>query len=62
MVMWALREDVVKRAKSLASNLAQELDSAGLNMTRLQIIHGQGPQEPMPYAPPATGSLLDVQT
>jgi hypothetical protein len=62
MVMWAEREDVVSRAKALASNLEQELDSAGLNMTRLQIIHGQGPKEPMPYAPPGMGSLLDVQT
>ena len=62
MVMWAEREDVVARAKALASNLEQELDSAGLNMTRLQIIHGQGPQDPMPYAPPGMGSLLDVQT
>jgi hypothetical protein len=62
MVMWAEREDVAARAKALASNLEQELDSAGLNMTRLQIIHGQGPQDPMPYAPPGTGSLLDVQT
>jgi hypothetical protein len=61
MVMWAEREDVVTRAKALASNLEQELDSAGLNMTRLQIIHGQGPREPLPYAPPGTGSLLDVQ-
>jgi len=62
MVMWAEREDVVARAKALAINLEQELDSAGLNMTRLQIIHGQGPKEPTPYAPPGTGSLLDVQT
>ncbi len=62
MVMWALREDVVQRAQAMATNLAQELDSAGLHMTRLQIIHGQGPQTPMPYAPPAMGSLLDVQT
>lgn len=62
MVMWAEREDVVARAKALASNLEQELDSAGLNMTRLQIIHGQGPKEATPYAPPSMGSLLDVQT
>jgi len=62
MVMWAEREDVVVRAKALASNLEQELDSAGLNMTRLQIIHGQGPKEPEPYAAPGAGSLLDVQT
>lgn len=62
MVMWALREDVVQRAKSLAVNLEQELDSAGLHMTRLQIVHGAGPAEPVPYAPPQTGSLLDVHT
>jgi hypothetical protein len=62
MVMWAEREEVVVRAKALASNLQQELDSAGLNMTRLQIIHGQGPQDPTPSAPPDMGSLLDVQT
>lgn len=62
MVMWALREDVVQRAKSMAFNLEQELDSAGLHMTRLQIIHGAGPTMPLPYAPPQTGSLLDVHT
>jgi hypothetical protein len=62
MVMWALREDVVNRARDLTPNLAEELDSAGLNMTRLQIIHGPGPSEPMPWNPPETGSLLDVQT
>lgn len=62
MVMWAEREDVAQRAQAMATNLEQELDSAGLHMTRLQIIHGQGPQAPMPYAPPDAGSLLDVQT
>ncbi|MEY4977049.1 MAG: hypothetical protein RIQ97_2244 [Pseudomonadota bacterium] len=62
MVMWALREDVVERARALAHQLEQELDSAGLNMTRLQIIHGEGPSGPQPYAPPAMGSLLDVHT
>lgn len=62
MVMWAEREDVVSRAQALASNLEQELDSAGLHMTRLQIIHGQGPQAPTPFATPEMGSLLDVQT
>lgn len=62
MVMWALREDVVERARALAHNLEQELDSAGLQMTRLQIIHGEGPSGPQAYAPPAMGSLLDVHT
>ncbi|MDP4614126.1 MAG: hypothetical protein NWS97_10090 [Limnohabitans sp.] len=62
MVMWALREDVVKRARDMTPNLAEELDSAGLNMTRLLVIHGPGPSEPLPWNPPETGSLLDVQT
>lgn len=62
MVMWAEREDVAARAKALARNLEQELDSAGLNMTRLHIIHGQGPKDPQAFATPGAGSLLDVQT
>jgi hypothetical protein len=62
MVMWALREDVVHRARDMSSNLAEELDSAGLYMTRLQVIHGPGPAEPLPWNPPETGSMLDVQT
>ncbi len=62
MVMWALREDVVQRARELTPNLQEELDSAGLNMTRLLIIHGQGPTEPVKWNPPATGSLLDIKT
>jgi hypothetical protein len=62
MVMWALREDVVQRAKELSPNLEEELDSAGLRMTRLLVIHGPGPAEPVPWSPPETGSLLDVQT
>jgi hypothetical protein len=62
MVMWALREDVVHRARELAPNLQEELDSSGLNMTRLMVIHGPGPTEPVTWNPPATGSLLDIKT
>lgn len=62
MVMWALREDVVQRARDMSINLKDELDSAGLHMTQFQVIHGSGPTEPMPWNPPETGSLLDVQT
>ncbi len=62
MVMWALREDVVAKAQSQAASLADELDSAGLNMTRLQVVHGPGPREPMLWGPPETGSMVDVQT
>lgn len=62
MVMWAMREDVVHRARELTPNLQEELDSAGLNMTRLMVIHGPGPTEPVSWNPPATGSLLDIKT
>ena len=62
MVMWALREDVVHRARELTPNLQEELGCAGLNMTRLQVIHGPGPAEPLTWKPPKTGSLLDIKT
>jgi hypothetical protein len=62
MIMWALREDIVKRAKDMTVNLANELDSAGLNMTRLLVVHGPGPSEPIPWQAPQQGSLIDVQT
>jgi hypothetical protein len=62
MIMWALREDVVKRAKEQTVNLEHELDSAGLNMTRLLIVHGPGPTEPIPWQAPQQGSLIDIQT
>ena len=62
MIMWALREDVVKRAKEQTVNLEHELDSAGLHMTRLLIVHGPGPTEPIPWQAPQQGSLIDIQT
>lgn len=62
MIMWALREDVVKRARDMAVNLENELDSAGLNMTRLLVVHGAGPAEPIPWQAPQQGSLIDIQT
>lgn len=62
MVMWALREDVVQRARELTPNLQEELGCAGLNMTRLLVIHGPGPAEPVTWKPPKTGSLLDIKT
>lgn len=62
MIMWALREDIVKRAKEMTVNLEKELDSAGLHMTRLLVVHGPGPAEPIPWQAPQQGSLIDVQT
>lgn len=62
MIMWALREDVVQRAKDMTVNLENELDSAGLRMTRLLVVHGAGPAEPIPWQAPQQGSLIDIQT
>jgi flagellar biosynthesis protein len=41
----------------MATNLEQELDSAGLNMTRLQIIHGQGTESAHALCAPGHGQL-----
>ena len=62
MVMWALRKDVVERAKQQAPELAAELENAGLHMTRLQIVHGQGPDDTSHWTPPEHGSMVDVHT
>ena len=62
LVMWALREDVVRQAQTRTPLLAEELDGAGLRMTRLLVVHGPGPTEPMEWSPPETGSLVDVQS
>jgi hypothetical protein len=62
MVMWAVREDIANRAQAQASQLAQELESAGLRMTRLQVIHGAAPQDLASWVPPDTGSMVDVRT
>lgn len=62
MVMWALREDIAERAKAQTPGLAEELESAGLRMTRLQVIHGAAPQDLASWVPPDTGSMVDVRT
>lgn len=62
MVMWALREDIAIRARAQTPHLAEELESAGLRMTRLQVIHGPAPQDLASWVPPATGSMVDVRT
>ena len=62
MVMWALRKDVVERAQQQAPALAAELEDAGLRMKRLQIVHGQGPDDTSHWTPPEHGSMVDVHT
>jgi len=63
LVMWADRQDVARQAQARSASLAEELDSAGLRLGQLQIIHGRRPQstEP-PWSPPAHGSMVDVAT
>ena len=63
LVMWADREDVARRAQARSASLAEELDSAGLRMTRLQVIHGRRPDSTdEPWRPPDSGSVVDVAT
>jgi hypothetical protein len=62
MVMWAARQDIAQRAQAQASHLSEELESAGLRMTRLQVIHGSAPQDLASWVPPDTGSMVDVRT
>jgi len=63
LVMWAEREDVARRAQNRSASLAEELDSAGLRMTRLQVIHGRRPDSAdQPHPTPGSGSVVDVAT
>lgn len=62
MIMWALREDVVQRAREQTANLGSELEGAGLRLTRLQVVHGSGPRDLLPWAPPESGRMVDVRT
>jgi hypothetical protein len=58
MVMWAVREDVARRAQQGRTDLVLALDEMGLQMTRLQVIHGARTPE-TPPVPPQSGSLVD---
>jgi hypothetical protein len=62
MVMWVMREDIAVKAQAQSAALAEELEGAGLRMTRLQIVHGSAPQDLANWVPPDTGSMVDVRT
>ncbi len=63
LVMWVDRADVAQRAQARSASLAEELDSAGLRMTRLQVIHGRRPDSTNePWQAPGSGSVVDVAT
>lgn len=63
LVMWADREDVARKAQARSASLADELDSAGLVLGRLQIIHGRRPaRTDSGWQAPDSGSVVDVST
>ena len=63
LVMWADRADVAQKAQARSASLADELDSAGLQMGQLQIIHGRRPDSTeAPWHAPHSGSVVDVAT
>lgn len=63
LVMWADRQAVAQLAQARSASLAEELDSAGLRLGQLQIIHGRRPVSTQAdWRPPASGSLVDVAT
>lgn len=63
LVMWADRQDIAQQAQARSASLAEELDSVGLQLGQLQIIHGRRPQSAEPeWSPPASGSMVDVAT
>jgi len=63
LVMWADRADVAQKAQARSASLADELDSAGLLLGQLQIIHGRRPDSTeAPWRPPHSGSVVDVAT
>lgn len=59
LVMWAQRQDIAAAAQAQAAGLQQALEGAGLQMTRLQIIHGPRPADADAWQPPASGSIVD---
>lgn len=59
LVMWAQRPDIASAAQRAAPGLQQALQEAGLQMIRLQIVHGPRPADSEAWQPPQSGSLVD---
>jgi len=58
--MWAIEADVVRQARSRATELGQQLLDAGLSMQSFQIVHGPRPAEPAEWRPSGRGMVVDV--
>ena len=65
MMMWTTSEELAGQARAQSAVLARELDSLGLTMTSLQVIHGRRPEDtdrPPPADAAELGQLLDLRT
>lgn len=62
LVMWARREQTALAAQSRSGQLASTLRDAGLEVTRLQVIHGIRESEATPWVAPEAGSMVDIKT
>lgn len=61
LVMWAEREPVADDARSKAASLQEWLESSGLQVTGLQVIHGVRPALSQAQGPDEPGQLLDIK-
>lgn len=59
LMMWALKESVVRLARRHADALGQRLSAAGLTMDSFRIFHAPRPSLPDSWTPP--GAVLDVR-
>lgn len=58
LMMWAMKESVVRLAKRHSNALSERLSLAGLTMDSFNIFHSARPSLPDSWAPP--GAMLDV--
>jgi hypothetical protein len=61
MIMWAVQENVVERARSASDELRDAMDDAGLALVSLQVVHGPRIGEDGPESPDGAGRLVDIQ-
>ena len=61
MIMWAVQENVVERARAAGDELRDAMDDAGLALVSLQVVHGPRTGEDGPESPDGAGRLVDIQ-
>ena len=61
LVMWAEQEHVAQKARGSAASLQDWLESSGLQVTGMQVIHGVRPALPDAQGPNEPGQLLDLK-